>query len=49
MLEAFLSRQEFLGFLEELCAMQEESNRGFEGLQHDIAQRFEAVDRRFEA
>jgi len=48
-LEAFPSRQEFLAFLEELRAMREESNRRFEGLQHDIVQRFEAVDQRFEA
>jgi len=48
MLEAFPSRQEFLAFLEELRAMREESNRRFEGLQHDIVQRFEAVDQRFE-
>ena len=47
-LEAFPSRQEFLAFLEELRAMREESNRRFEGLQHDIVQRFEAVDQRFE-
>jgi hypothetical protein len=49
MLEAFPSRQEFLAFLEELRALREESNRRFEGLQHEIAQRFEAMDRRFEA
>jgi hypothetical protein len=49
MLEAFPSRQEFLAFLEELRALREESNRRFEGLQHEIAQRFEALDRRFEA
>jgi hypothetical protein len=49
MLEAFPSRQEFLAFLEELRALREESNRRFEGLQHEIAQRFEAADRRFEA
>src|SRR5882724_2170671 len=48
MLEAFPSRQELLAFLEELRALREESNRRFEGLQHDIAQRFEAVDQRFE-
>jgi hypothetical protein len=48
LLEAFPSRQEFLAFLEELRAMREESNRRFEGLQHDIVQRFEAVDQRFE-
>jgi hypothetical protein len=49
MLEAFPSRQELLAFLEELRALREESNRRFDGLQHEIAQRFEAVDRRFEA
>jgi hypothetical protein len=49
MLEAFPSRQEFLAFLEELRALREEGNRRFEGLQHEIAQRFEAMDRRFEA
>jgi hypothetical protein len=48
MLEAFPSRQELLAFLEELRALREESNRRFEGLQHEIAQRFEAVDQRFE-
>ena len=48
MLEAFPSRQEFLAFLEELRALREESNRRFEGLHHEIAQRFEAVDQRFE-
>jgi hypothetical protein len=48
MLEAFPSRQEFLAFLEELRALREESNRRFEGLQHEIAQRFEGMDRRFE-
>jgi hypothetical protein len=49
MLEAFLSRQEFLAFLDELRALREDSNRRFEALQHEIAQRFEAMDRRFEA
>lgn len=49
MLEAFPLRQEFLAFLQELRAMREESNRRFEALQHDIAQRCEAVDGRFEA
>src|SRR5882724_83496 len=49
MLEAFPSRQELLAFLEELRALREESNRRFEGLQHEIAQRFEVVDQRFEA
>jgi hypothetical protein len=34
--------------LEELRALREESNRRFEGLQHEIAQRFEVVDQRFE-
>ena len=48
MLEAFPSRQELLAFLEELRALREESNRRFEGLHHEIAQRFEAVDQRFE-
>jgi hypothetical protein len=48
MLEAFPSRQELLAFLEELRALREESNRRFDGLQHEIAQRFEAVDQRFE-
>jgi hypothetical protein len=48
MLEAFPSRQELLAFLEELRALREESNRRFEGLQHEIAQRFEVVDQRFE-
>jgi hypothetical protein len=48
MLEAFPSRQEFLAFLDELRALREESNRRFEGLQREIAQRFEAVDQRFE-
>ena len=52
MLEAFPSRQEFLAFLEELRALREESNRRFDGLQHEIAQRFEAEallgDQRFE-
>jgi hypothetical protein len=48
MLEAFPSRQELLAFLEELRALREESNRRFEGLRHEIAQRFEAVDQRFE-
>jgi hypothetical protein len=48
MLEAFPSRQELLAFLEELRALREESNRRFEGLQHEIAQRFEAVNQRFE-
>ncbi len=36
MLEAFPSRQEFMGLLEELRALREDSNR-----------RFEAMDRRF--
>ena len=49
MLEAFPSRQEFLAFLEELRALREESNRRFDELQHEIAQRFETVDRRLEA
>jgi hypothetical protein len=48
MLEAFPSRQEFMAFLEELRALREESNRRFEGLQVEIAQRFEAMDQRFE-
>jgi hypothetical protein len=48
MLEAFPSRQELLALLEELRALREESNRRFEGLHHEIAQRFEAVDQRFE-
>lgn len=48
MLEAFPSRQEFLAFLEELRALREENNRRFEGLQYEIAQRFEGMDRRFE-
>ena len=48
MLEAFPSRQELLAFLEELRALREEGNRRFEGLQHEIAQRFEAVDQQFE-
>jgi hypothetical protein len=48
MLEAFPSRQEFLAFLDELRALREDSNQRFEALQHEIAQRFEAVDQRFE-
>jgi hypothetical protein len=48
-LEAFLSRQEFLAFLDELRALREESNRRFEAMDR----RFEALqremDRRFEA
>jgi hypothetical protein len=37
MLEAFPSRQEFMGLLEELRALREDSNR-----------RFEVIDRRFQ-
>jgi hypothetical protein len=48
MLEIFPSRQEFVAFLEELSALREESARRFEVLQHEIAQRFEAMNRRFE-
>jgi predicted nucleic acid-binding Zn-ribbon protein len=49
MLEAFPARQEFTAFLDELRALREDSNRRFEALQREIAQRFEVVDRRFEA
>jgi hypothetical protein len=48
MLEVFPSRQEFTAFLDELRALRADSNRRFETLQQEIAQRFEVVDQRFE-
>jgi hypothetical protein len=49
MLEAFPSRQEFVGLLEEMRASREYTNHRFEEMRQDMNSRFEAVDRRFEA